>query len=55
MSRVFFVVFTLLTLGGGYATLTDVGVMEPGAKQIRAGSVGAATRGRGYSGVRRGK
>lgn len=54
MTRIFLVVFSALTLGGGYATMKDVGVLEPAAKQIRAGSVGA-TRGVGSSGVRRGK
>ena len=54
MSKVFFVVFSGLTALAGYATITDYGVMEPGAKQIRAGSVNQGAR-VGYVGVRRGK
>ena len=51
---VFALAFAVLTAGAGYMTLTDAGVLEPGAKQIRSGSVG-----RGVavvpSGIRRGK
>ena len=51
---VFGLVFAVLTAGAGYMTLTDAGVLEPGAKQIRAGSAG-----RGVAvvptGMRRGK
>lgn len=60
MSRFFVAVFGLvfagLTATAGYMTLTDVGVLEPGAKQIRAGGVnrggGAYVASRG---IRRGK
>ena len=54
MVAVFFVVFSGLTALAGYATISDYGVMEPGAKQIRAGSVNQGAR-VGYVGVRRGK
>ena len=51
---VFALAFAGLTAGAGYMTLTDAGVLEPGAKQIRSGSVG-----RGVAvvptGIRRGK
>jgi hypothetical protein len=50
----FGVLFAALTAVAGYMTAYDVGVMEPGAKQIRAASPHKGVR-TGVGGIRRGK
>ena len=54
MTKVFIVVFGMMTLTATYLTATDVGVMEPSIKKhsVRQGSVYTRSRVGGY---RRGK
>ena len=50
MGRTIFIAFTLMTLGAVYATVTDVGVLEPTVKKsAREGSVHRGIRGVGRS------
>ena len=39
MTKVMLAVFTALTLGAGYLTVKDVGVLDTAAKQVRKGAV----------------
>lgn len=48
MTRLVFILFTVLTIGAVYITVKDVGVMEPSIKKSsREGSVHSGLRGVG--------